>query len=64
MRKWERWEEASAGWAAIGCSVVEKGEHMYPGSELSSVPGCLTWRKRTEDHADNEQMDVGVKTPE
>ena len=37
MRKWERWEEDSAGWAATGSGAVEKGEHMNPGSEGSSA---------------------------
>ena len=37
VRKWERWEEASAGWAATGSGAVEKGEHMNPGSEGSSA---------------------------
>ena len=27
-------------------------------------PDCQTWRKRTQDHADSEQMDVGIKAPE
>ena len=29
-RTWERWEEASAGWAARGSGAVEKGEQMSP----------------------------------
>ena len=38
VRKWERWEEASAGWAATGRGEVEeKGEHMNPGSQGSSA---------------------------
>ena len=37
MRKWERWEEDSAGWAVTGSGAVEKGEHMNPGSEGSSA---------------------------
>ena len=28
VRKWERWEEASAGWAAIGSGAVDNGEQM------------------------------------
>ena len=28
VRKWERWEEASAGWAATGSDAVENGEQM------------------------------------
>ena len=30
VRKWERWEEASTGWAARGSGAVEKGEQMSP----------------------------------
>ena len=37
MRKCERWEEASAEWAATGSGAVEKGEHMNPRSEGSSA---------------------------
>ena len=64
MRKWERWEEASAGWAATGSGEVEKGEHMNPRSQGSSASKLQTWRKRTQDHADSEKMDGGVKAPE
>ena len=28
VRKWERWEEASAGWAATGSDAVDNGEQM------------------------------------
>ena len=55
---------ASTGWAATGSGAVEKGEHMNPGLRVQQPPGCKTWRKRTQDHADSEQMDVGVMAPE
>ena len=35
-----------------------------PGLREHQSPDCHTWRKRTQDQADSEQMDVGDKAPE
>ena len=48
VRKWERWEEASAGWAARGSGAVEMGKvrrnREGPEAATCSKMADLKWR--------------------